>query len=214
MIRVLLAEKQTLIRAGLRHIVESRTGYRVVGEAADSTQLVSLIRTLSADVLVLDMSLPDDGLIELMRQIRREQAHLKVLALTHSSQTRVARWFFENGGSGLIGKNNSADEFCRAINKVAAGGVYLDSSSAEDLVIELSTVHPAQVYERLSHRELEVYRRLARGESGNSIARALFISAKTVSTHKARIQEKLHLGNTVELVRYALRNRLFEEGEL
>ena len=210
-IKVLIADDHTLVRDGLRHILGNAKGFEVAGEAYDAATTLTLARSSDADVLVLDLSMPGRSGIELLRQIREERPALRILVLTMHAEQQYATRAFKAGASGYLTKESASEELVAAVSKVAAGGAYVSLAMAERFAQSLSEPADALPHQRLSNREFEVFRRLCAGESITDIGEALCLSAKTVSTYKARILEKMQLPHEAALVRYAVRHKLFDD---
>lgn len=213
MTRVLLADDHTLVRDGLRHILEGTSGFDVVGEAYDGPTTIALVRSTPADVLVLDLSMPGRNGIELVKQIKDELPSLRVLVLTMHAEQQYAVRAFKAGASGYLTKESASKELVAALTKISAGGVYVSLSMAERLAQSLNEPTDMLPHQRLSDREFDVFRRIAAGQTISEIAHELCVSAKTVSTYKTRILEKMQMPHEAALVRYAMQHKLFEDGE-
>ncbi|MGG1947876.1 response regulator transcription factor [Trinickia sp. NRRL B-1857] len=213
MTKVLLADDHTLVRDGLRHILEGTSGFEVVGEAYDGPTTISLVRNTPADVLVLDLSMPGRNGIELVKQIKEELPALRVLVLTMHAEQQYAVRAFKAGASGYLTKESASKELVSALTKISAGGVYVSLSMAERLAQSLNEPTDMLPHQRLSDREFDVFRRIASGQTISEIANQLCVSAKTVSTYKTRILEKMQMPHEAALVRYAIQHKLFEDSE-
>jgi DNA-binding NarL/FixJ family response regulator len=213
MTKVLLADDHALVRDGLRHILEGTSGFEVVGEAADGPSTISLVRNTPADVLVLDLSMPGRNGVELVKQIKEELPTLRVLVLTMHAEQQYAVRAFKAGASGYLTKESASKELVSALTKISAGGVYVSLSMAERLAQSLNEPAEMQPHQRLSDREFDVFRRIAAGQTITEIANELCVSAKTVSTYKTRILEKMQMPHEAALVRYAIQHKLFGEGD-
>lgn len=211
MTRVLIADDHALVRDGLRHILRSASGLEVAGEASDGVTTIAMIRATAADVLVLDLSMPGRNGIELLKQIKDEKPALRILVLTMHAEQQYAVRAFKAGASGYLTKESASAELVTAVSKVAAGGVYVSLAMAERLAQSLNEPADDLPHQRLSDREFEVFRRIAAGETITQIAQALSVSAKTVSTYKTRILEKMQMPHEAALVRYAMRHKLFDD---
>ncbi|MPW23721.1 response regulator [Paraburkholderia sp. CNPSo 3157] len=211
MTRVLLADDHTLVRDGLRHILENASGFEVAGEAWDSVTTIALIRSTEAEVLVLDLSMPGRNGIELIKQIKDEKPSLRILVLTMHAEQQYAVRAFKAGASGYLTKESASAELVGAVTKIAAGGVYVSLAMAERFAQNLNESAEALPHQRLSDREFDVFRRIVAGQSITEIARELCVSVKTVSTHKTRVLEKMQIPNENALVRYAIRHKLVED---
>ena len=211
MIRVMIADDHAVVRDGVRHILERAGGFQVVAEAADGAQVTGLLRDCRAQVIVLDLSMPGRTGLELIRQLRADYPALRVLVLTMHAEEEYVRRAFRAGASGYLTKESAATELVAAIGKVAEGGTYVSQAMGEKLALGLQEGSEDLPHLTLSDREMEVFRRLAMGESISAIAADLCVSAKTVSTYKMRLMEKLQLPNEAALVSYAIRHRVFGE---
>jgi len=211
MIRVLIADDHALVRDGLRHILQNASGFAVAGEACDSASTIAIVRGTDANVLVLDLSMPGRNGVELIKQIRDEKPALHVLVLTMHAEQQYAVRAFRAGASGYMTKESASAELVAALTKIAAGGVYVSLTMAEQFAQSLNEPTDLLPHQRLSDREFEVFRRVTIGESISEIAQALCISVKTVSTYKTRILEKMQMPNDTALVRYAMRHKLFDD---
>jgi DNA-binding NarL/FixJ family response regulator len=210
MTRVMIADDHAVVRDGLRHILERAGNFEVVGEAADGTEVPHMVRETAPQVLLLDLSMPGRSGLELIRQMRNEHPGLRILVLTmHAEEPYIVR-AFQAGAAGYLTKESAATELVAAVSQVAAGGTYVSQSIAGKLASSLQTGHNAPPHLQLSDRELEVYRRLVLGEPLTAMAAALCVSAKTISTYKMRLMEKMQMSSEAALLRYALRHHLFD----
>jgi DNA-binding NarL/FixJ family response regulator len=206
-IRVLLADDHTLVREGLKQLLAATPDIRVAGEAADGDQALALAKANDYDLAVLDMSMPGHSGIELIKRLRVEKPHLRLLVLSMHAEDQYAARAFKAGASGYLTKDSASAQLVNAIRKVAGGGVHVSDAAAAQLVGGAGG-GDALPHTRLSNREFEVFRLLVAGENPTGIAARLHLSVKTVSTHKTRILEKMAMDNTADLVRYAVENRL------
>ncbi|KVH80787.1 LuxR family transcriptional regulator [Burkholderia ubonensis] len=211
MIKVLLADDHALVREGLRHILQNASGFEVAGEAQDSVSTIALARSTDANVLVLDLSMPGRNGVELIKQIREERPTLHILVLTMHAEQQYAVRAFRAGASGYMTKESASAELVAALTKIAAGGVYVSLTMAEQFAQSLNEPADLLPHQRLSDREFDVFRRMAAGQSISEIAHELCVSVKTVSTYKTRILDKMQMPNEAALVRYAMRHKLFED---
>jgi len=213
MIRVLLADDHTVVRDGLRHVLERAGGFEIAGEAWDGATTVALVRSTPAQVLVLDLSMPGRNGLELIPQVKQEQPALRVLVLTMHAEQQYAVRAFKAGASGYLTKESAGAELVNAVTKVASGGVYVSTTMAERFAQSLHEPADVLPHQRLSDREFDVLRRLAAGKTLSEIAQALCVSVKTVSTYKSRILEKMQMPHETALVRYAMRHGLVSDDE-
>ena len=213
-IRVLLADDHPVVRAGLRAFLESEQDMQVVGEAETGWQAVILAQELGPDVVVMDISMPGNGL-DATRQIRSLCPETQVLILTIHAQDYYLFLVLKAGAAGYVLKSTADTELVGAIRAVAQGGAFLYPTGAKMLVEDyLARLERSQVStspETLSDRELEVLKFIALGYTASEAADALALSPKSVETYRARIMQKLDLHSRVELVQYALLHGLLTE---
>jgi len=202
MIRLIIADDHPIVRGGLKHLFQLSLEIDVVAEADNSQQLLNLLKDNEVDLLLLDLNMPGCSGIELITHIRSHYPDLPILVLSMHNELQIVARALKAGASGYLTKDNEPEILLSAIRKVAAGGRFIDPKLAENLVFEFEGLDEIKPHEKLSEREFEVMKLLASGKSVNEIADALFISNKTVSTHKTHLLKKLHLNNITELVRY------------
>ena len=210
MIRVLLADDHAIVRTGLREILESTTDIEVAAEAANGAEALNAVRGGEFDVAVLDLSMPGRSGIELIKLIRDERPRLRMLVLTMHSEEQYAVRALRAGASGYLTKESAADELVAAVRRIASGGAYISSETAQRLVLDTAAPSAELAHTRLSNREFEVFRMIVAGKSVTDIGTALNLSVKTISTHKARILEKMGFASQAELVRYAVEHKLVD----
>ncbi|CAB3730907.1 MULTISPECIES: response regulator [Achromobacter] len=214
MITVMLADDHTLLREGLRRLLEQAGDISVQGEAANGAEALKLLEQRAWDLLVLDMSMPGRNGVDLIRQIKSGHPDVPILVLTMHGEQQYAIQAIKAGASGFLTKDIAAEELVQAVRKVAGGGRYLSPSLAESIAFDRQDNTGALPHLLLSDRELSVFRHLASGLNNSDIARRLFLSVKTVSTYKSRILVKMNLRNQTDLVRYAIRHQLINEQDL
>jgi DNA-binding NarL/FixJ family response regulator len=212
--RVFLADDHTVVREGLKTLVNAQSDMEVVGEASDGLQVWEYARDCAASVVIMDISMPRLNGAQATAQLREHCPDVKVLALSVHEDTGYLRKLLEAGASGYVLKRSAADVLIQAIRMVAEGGVYLDPLIAGKVVDSLigkvvAVGEPPDA--ELSERETDVVRLIAQGYSNKEIATQLSLSIKTVETYKTRAMEKLGLDSRVAIVRYALqRGWLYE----
>jgi len=214
MIRVVIADDHPIVREGLKQLLSAAPDLGVVGEAQNGHEVIQQVREQEFEVLVLDLSMPGKSGIELIRQVREERPKLRILVLSMHQEHQYAVRAIKAGAAGYLTKESAAAQLVPAIRKVAGGGAFVTSAVAEQLA--LSTMPHADIapHQSLSDREFQVFRLLASGRSVSGIADELSLSVKTVSTHKARLMQKMNLNNPAELVRYALHHRLIDDPDM
>jgi two-component system invasion response regulator UvrY len=206
--KVLVAENHPLVRMGLQLILARRDVGFTVTEANSAEQMFEMLRRDEFNVLVTDLRLGDRSTLELLAKIRLGHPSLPVLIFSSLPEGHYAIAALRAGARGYIQKTASTDEIVDAIERVASGRTHVSALVAERIANDLSSPRSAAPHDRLSTRELEIFYRLARGEATRDIAAALFISAKTVSTHRARILEKTGFRSNGDIVVYAVRSSL------
>ncbi len=207
MIRLLVADDHPIVREGLKRLVEECRDMEVVGEAESGDEILAMAHTHEADVVLLDVSMPGPGVLETIRRLRATREHLRILVLSVQPEEEYATRALRAGAKGYLMKNHSPEELVGAVRKVFDGGTYISSALAERLVFEPdATEFPP--HERLSNREFEVLRLLASGQSIKEIGARLSLSAKTISSYRARLLEKLNLTTTADLIRYGIKHGL------
>jgi DNA-binding NarL/FixJ family response regulator len=209
-IKVLIADDHAVVRRGLREIVEETRDVLVGGEAGTASEVLRLVHDQRWDVVVLDIHLPGGSGMELLRDLRRERPELRVLILTGYPEEQYALRAIRAGAAGFLTKESAPDKLLEAIRKLASGGRYVSEQVAEMLASAVAADAPGDPHERLTDREFEVLRLLASGKTVSQVADRLALSVKTVSTHRARILQKMSMKTNAELTHYAIKNRLVE----
>lgn len=208
MIRVFLADDHAVVREGLKRILAENADIEVVGETGTGNGLAEACLEADPDVILLDITMPGPGFLELLKELKAAGRAWRVLVLSVHSEDFFALRAFRAGASGYLTKDHSPEELPRAIRRIHEGGRYLTPDLAEKLVFDLYATSEELPHQTLSDREFQVLLRLAVGRSAKSIAHELGVSPKTVSTYRARLLEKLGLRSDAELVRYALEHGL------
>ena len=208
-IRVLVADDHAIVREGLKQIIKLQSAIQCAAEASNGEQVLKLLREQDFDLLLLDMTM--DGLsgVDLIKHVRSLRPRLPILILSMHDVAQLALHAINAGANGYITKGSEPEKIFDAIARVAQGGRYIDPHLSEELTFD-NAARRESPHKLLSAREFEIFRHIALGRSNQDIARALFISEKTVSTYKYRILEKMRLGSVAELVRYAMENKIVE----
>jgi len=210
-IRILLADDHKITREGLRSLISKQSDMKVVAEAENGRDAVGLAKELRPDVIIMDVSMPDLNGIEATKQILSESENVKVVALSMHSDNLFVSEMLKSGASGYMLKDCAFEELDRAIREVVRGNTYL-SPMISGVVVEdyLRKLNKSDSGESsiLSNREREVLQLLAEGQSTKQIGLKLFISAKTVETHRRQIMNKLDMYTVAELTKYAIRKGL------
>ncbi len=213
-LRLLLVDDHTIVREGLKRILDAAGDGFVIVEASSGFQALEALSRASFSLAIVDLSMPGMNGLDLIRRIKAEHPDVAVLVLSMHAEEQYALRSFKAGANGYVTKDSASEELVRAVRKVAAGGAYVTASLAERVVQQLNGAVGVPRHAQLSDRELEVLRRIVGGERLTDIARALHLSVKTISTHKTRIQDKLQLGSTAALVRYGIEQGLNDDGAL
>jgi two-component system invasion response regulator UvrY len=209
MTRIVIADDHAVVRKGLRLILADAEELLVAGEAASADELLTLLRTRPVDAVILDVGLGDRDGIEVLKQIRASFPRLPVLMMSMYSEDVYALRALRSGASGYIEKSAAPELLLAAVRRVAAGGKWLSAAMTERLTAQIGSEPAGSLpHERLSDRELEVFRLLGNGNSVTEIARALNLSVKTVSTHRMHILAKTGLGTNAAIVDYVISNGL------
>ncbi len=210
MIKILIADDHPIVRRGLRQILVEQPDMAVLGEAQNAQELLDLARHDNWDVVVLDISMPGRGGLEVLKDLKTLRPGAAVLVLSIHPEDQYAGRALKAGAAGYLTKDSAPEELVKAIRKVLAGGKYVSPSFAETLALRLDASLAKPLHEALSDREYQVLCRIASGKTVSQIAEELALSAKTVSTYRGRILDKLGLDTTAELMRYALERGLVE----
>jgi len=206
--RILLVDDHSIVRQGLRNLIELEQDLQVTGEAASGIEAIKLIRQNEYDVVVMDISMPDKNGVDTLHDLKHIAPDLPVLILSGYAEEQYALNLMRNGCKGYLSKDAESEEIITAIRTVARGKRYISSELAELMTNELSHPTEKQLHETLSDREFQVFFKLAGGLSATEIAEELCISVKTVSTYRTRILEKMSLKTNADLTYYAIKNQL------
>jgi two-component system, NarL family, invasion response regulator UvrY len=208
MIRLFIADDHPVVRAGLRGIIDGEADFEVVGEAYDGGDMLARIGRTPAEVLLLDVSMPGPGFLEVLRGLKQDHPRVAVLVLSVHPEDQYAVRALRAGAAGYLTKDHSPEELVAAIRKVHRGGKYVSPSLAEKLAVGLESGADDSPHEQLSNREYDVLCLLGSGRTVKEIASRLALSPKTVSTYRARVLEKMKLATNADLVRYAAQHGL------
>jgi DNA-binding NarL/FixJ family response regulator len=203
MIRLLIADEHPIVREGLRRIVQDAPGLEVVGEVANGEELFALLPRVPADIVLLDVTMPGPGFLDVLQRLRSEYPTVAVLALSVHPEDQYAVRALRAGASGYLTKDHSPEELTEAIRRVHRGHRYVSTQLAERLAADLTAGARDVRHEVLSDREYDVLCLLGSGRTVKEIAGSLQLSPKTVSTYRMRVLEKMHASNNADLVRYA-----------
>ena len=210
MIRVLIADDHTIVRDGLKHLLAAAGDIDVLAEARNGQEVMEHVRGATFDVLLTDMSMPGKSGIELIRQVHAERPKLRILVLSMHEEHQYAVRAIRAGAAGYMTKESATAQLVEAIRKVAGGGAFISAEVAQQLALGAMPNATGPLHETLSDREFQIMLLIAGGVSVSDIAQQLFLSVKTVSTHKSNILHKMQMTTQTELIRYALSHRLLE----
>ena len=205
MIRIAIVDDHAVVRAGLRQFFAEQPDFAVTGEAGSGREALDIVRRGDVDVILMDISMPDQGGVDALAAIKARAPELPVLILSGFPEAHYATTLLRMGASGYLNKECDPEEIVKAIRTVARGRKYITAGVAEQLADGLGGGGDKAPHELLSERELQVFLRLARGESVSDIAAVLNLSVKTISTYRTRLLEKLGVASNAELATYALR---------
>ncbi len=210
-IRVLIVDDHAILRAGVREMLADEQDLQVVGEAGSAEEALQLISSgTEVDVVILDVTLPGQSGIELLKTLRRDRPDLQILVLSMHPERSFAVRLMRAGANGYVPKMIVPEELVRAVRAVGSGRRYITPIVAELLASEAAAEEDGPLHNRLSERELQVFTRIARGVSPAVMANELGLSVKTVSTYRARILEKMGMRSNAEIAAYAVRNQLVD----
>ena len=207
--RILLVDDHTLVRQGLRSLLE-REGFSVVGEAADGLEAVQQVRSLSPDIIVMDISMPSENGLNATREIHKTLPSAKVILLTQHSEDMYIADALEAGVSGYVLKSQVSSDLLLAIRQVQSGHVYISPGISSAVLAAYKSRLDNNKSDVLTLRERQVLQLIAEGKTTRDVASLLFISVKTAETHRSRLMQKLDIHETAGLVRYAIRRGLVQ----
>ncbi|HPT27099.1 MAG TPA: response regulator transcription factor [Bryobacteraceae bacterium] len=205
MIRVLLADDHTILRKGVRMLVESQADMEVVGEAKTGREAINQTRKLNPDIVLMDVSMPELNGVESTRQICGDLPHTRVIALSMHKDSAYVREILRAGARGYLLKESEDEDLLRAIRSVHRGQAFL-SPAISDAVLTDYRKHVSNPVDLLTSREREILTMVADGKTNKDIANELNLSVYTVESHRGSVMEKLNLHNPGDMVRFALRN--------
>jgi two-component system, NarL family, invasion response regulator UvrY len=210
MIRIAIVDDHALVRAGLREFFADQADFIVAAEAANGREALDIVRKGQVDVIVMDISMPDQSGVDALIAIKARAPDLPVLILSGFPAAHYATALLRQGASGYLNKDCDPQEIVQAIRTVHRGRKYVSADVAEQLAEGLNHSGAKPPHEQLSKRELQVFLRLAQGETIGTMADKLSLSVKTVSTFRSRVMEKMKLASNSELTYYALKNGLIQ----
>lgn len=208
MINVIIADDHPVVRQGLKQILAEEPDMKVTGDASNGQELLAKVDTQPCDVVLLDISMPGRGGLDVLNELRRWHPRLPVLVLSVHSEDQFGVRTLKSGASGFMNKETAPEELVKAIRKVHGGGRYVSPSLAEKLASDLAPDSKPPLHETLSDREYQVMCMIASGKTVGEIGRELSLSVKSISTYRGRILEKMQMNNNSQLIYYAIKNGL------
>ncbi len=208
--KIVITDDHEIVREGLKKVFAKQNDLEVVAEAASIGELQKILDENKIDLITLDISLPDKSGLDFVKDIKDRYPDVKILMFSIYPEEKFAKRAINLGADGYISKNSKPSEIINAIKKIETGGKYLKAELIEELFLRTGKSIGDKAHEALSNREFEVLRLLAKGNKISQIAESLGLSVNTIASYKTRLQEKLNLKSTAELVRYAIDNNLIE----
>jgi two-component system invasion response regulator UvrY len=209
-IKIVIADDHSFLRMGIKKTINDEVDFKIVGEASNAAEAISVIRETEADVAIIDISMPGKSGLDILKDLKSQKIKIKVLILSMHPEDRFAIRALKSGAAGYLTKESAPDELVKAIRTILTGRKYVSSELAEKLADLLSGDSDKLPHEQLSDREYDVFMMIAGGMKAQEIAEKLSISVHTVNTYRARILEKMSLGSNVELTHYAMHNKLID----
>ncbi len=209
-IKVIITDDHAILRAGLKQILADTDNMTVIAEAQNASEAIKLGRDSEADVMLLDIGLPDRSGIEALKYIKKDNKRIAVLMLSMYREEQYAVRALKSGAAGYLSKERASSELVNAIETVAKGKKYITPEVAEVLANQVGDTSEAMPHESLSDREFQTLILISSGYSVSDIAAKLSLSVKTISQYRARLLEKMQLKHNAELTRYAIKNNLVE----
>ncbi|GAB5475838.1 MAG: response regulator transcription factor [Maribacter sp.] len=203
MIKVLIADNHPIIRMGVKHVLDSASGIKVVDSASTTEELFQKLEKVTPDVVMLEMDIPEINGIATLRKIKKEFPDVKVLMYSGQSEDVYALSTIRAGAFGYLSKTSDIDYLIMAVKKVSEGNMFITNELAQRLAFDEGTQKPRRFFRKLSSREVEVLKLLASGKRNKDVALGLNLNEKTVSTYKARLMKKLNVDNMVDLLQQA-----------
>jgi two-component system invasion response regulator UvrY len=207
-IRVIIVDDHAILRAGINQILSATDDVEVVGEAQNGAEAIKLARQLNADVMLLDISMPDRSGMDVLKYVKGENSHIAVMMLSMHMEEQYAVRALKSGAAGYLCKQSASSDLLSAIRTVAKGKKFITPEVAEILANQVGMDKPQSPHETLSDREFQTMVMISSGLSVGEIADQLSLSVKTVSMYRTRLLDKMHLRHNAELTHYAIKNNL------
>mgnify|MGYP003417055158 FL=1 len=209
-IRIIIADDHAFLREGIKKTIQDEIDMKIVGEASNANEALSIIKELDPDVVIMDISMPGKSGLDVLKDLKVMKKKYRILILSMHPEDRFAIRALKAGAAGYLTKESAPDELVKAIRTVLTGRKYVSKALAEKLADILSDDMDKLPHEQLSDREYEVFIKIASGKKATDIAAEISISVHTVNTYRARILEKLSMNSNVELTQYAMHNNLID----
>jgi two-component system, NarL family, invasion response regulator UvrY len=209
-IRIFIVDDHVIVRQGLRRILEEAEDIEVVGEAANGVEALKMAPMLNWDVMLLDISMPEKGGDDTLKQLLEENKKAKVLILSMYAEDQYAIRLMRAGASGYLTKDVAPEQLVEAIHQVVEGKKYISSALAQLMLLEINSDRDKPLHSTLSDREYQILKLIGSGKKVSEIADILSLSVKTVSTYRAHVLEKMHLKNNAEVTIYVIQNGLLQ----
>jgi len=203
MIKVLVADNHPIVRIGLKNVLQDNEVVEIIGNVTTTSELFRFLIGKQPDVIILEMDIPEVNGITALRRIKRDFPDIKIIIFSTQSEEVYALSTIKAGASGYISKTASLDTIISAIFKVAEGGMFITNELAQRIAFDENSNKPRKFFRKLSSREIEVLKLLARGRRNKQVAEELGLNEKTVSTYKARLMKKLNVDNMVDMLQQA-----------
>ncbi|GAB4300453.1 MAG: response regulator transcription factor [Ignavibacteriaceae bacterium] len=209
-LRIIIADDHSVVRSGLNQILSEQPDLQVIAEFSNGSDIIDFLKNSKADLLIMDLSMPNKGGLEVLSELRQLDIEIPVLILSMHSEESYGLRVLKAGAAGYLTKESAPDELLTAVRKILSGGKYISENLRDKLLEELEGGKIFKPHENLSDREYQVMILIAGGKTVSEIADKLNLSTPTISTYRSRILEKLNLKNNAEITYYALKNRLLD----
>lgn len=203
MINVLIADNHPIIREGIKHVLTPSPDINVIGFVGTTSELFSSSNLSKADIIILEMDIPEVNGIRALKELKKQELNAKVLIYSRQSEDIYALSTIRAGASGYLTKSSDIALLPTAIKKIHEGGMFITNDLAQRLAFDEGTQKPRRFFKKLSSREVEVLKLLASGKRNKEVAEELDLNEKTISTYKARLMRKLNVDNMVDLLQQA-----------
>ncbi|MDF0715657.1 response regulator transcription factor [Muricauda sp. 334s03] len=203
MIKVLIADNHPIVRLGIRQVLESSSDIEVIADVSTTEELFNTLKTVTPDVVILEMDIPEINGIATLRKMKLEFPDIKTLMYSGQSEDVYALSTIRAGAFGYLSKTADLEYIISAVKKVSEGNMFITNELAQRLAFDEGTQKPRRFFRKLSSREVEVLKLLASGKRNKEVAEGLNLNEKTVSTYKARLMKKLNVDNLVDLLQQA-----------